>query len=174
MGDAARDRQDWQGAITNYGLALALAPTNVAIRIQLGHVLKEAGRWSEAEAAYRLACTAAPADAELRLHLGHVLKMQHRREQAIEIYLEALDIDPSLIIARNELIAIGGRDFLPKGQYGRPAISASLGRISGLLDQNLDAIREWLTVSTYPVEAYHNFRSTFPVQPPPADRKSVV
>lgn len=168
LGDAARDRQDWQGAITNYGLALVLAPTNLPIRIQLGHVLKEAGRWSEAEAAYRLACAADPADAELRLHLGHVLKMQQRREEAIEIYLEALDIDPSLIIARNELIAIGGRDFLPKGQYGRPAISASLGRISGLLDQNLDAIREWLTVSTYPVEAYHNFRSTFPVQPPPA------
>lgn len=167
-GDAARDRQDWQTAAENYGLSLVLAPANLPIRIQLGHVLKEAGRWSEAAATYRLACAAEPANAELRLHLGHVLKMQERRDEAIEAYLEALDIDPDLKLARGELIAIGARDLLPKGQYGRPAMSASLARISGLLDQNLEAIREWLTVSTYPVEAYHNFRSTFPVSPPPA------
>jgi len=167
-GDTARDRQDWQVAAENYGLSLVLAPANLPIRIQLGHVLKEAGRWSEAAATYRLACAADPANAELRLHLGHVLKMQEHREEAIEVYLEALDIDPGLKLARGELIAMGARDFLPKGQYGRPAMSASLARISGLLDQNLEAIREWLTVSTYPVEAYHNFRSTFPVSPPPA------
>lgn len=171
-GDAARDLQDWQGAAINYGLALVLAPENLPIRVQLGHVLKEAERWSEAEAAYRLVYAADPADAELRLHLGHVLKMQQRREEAIEVYLEALDIDPGLTLVRRELIAIGAREFLPQGQYGRPAMSASLARISGLLDQNLEAIREWLTVSTYPVEAYHNFRSTFPVQPPPAARGS--
>ncbi len=173
-GDAARDRQDWQTAAENYGLSLVLAPANLPIRIQLGHVLKEAGRWSEAAATYRLACTAEPANAELRLHLGHVLKMQERRDEAIEAYLEALDIDPGLKLARGELIAIGARDLLPNGQYGRPAMSASLARISGLLDQNLEAIREWLTVSTYPVEAYHNFRSTFPVSPPPAAHGSSI
>lgn len=134
-GDAARDRQEWQVAATNYGLALVLSPENSSIRIQLGHVLKEAGRWSEAEAAYRVACAALPTDAELRLHLGHVLKMQKRREQAIEVYLEALSIDPSLSLARGELIAIGARDLLPSGQYGKAAIAASLARISGLLDQ---------------------------------------
>lgn len=166
-GDAARDRQEWQVAATNYGLALVLSPENSSIRIQLGHVLKEAGRWSEAEAAYRVACAALPTDAELRLHLGHVLKMQKRREQAIEVYLEALSIDPSLSLARGELIAIGARDLLPSGQYGKAAIAASLARISGLLDQNLEAIQEWVTVSAYPVEAYHSFRSTFPIQPPP-------
>lgn len=167
MGDAARDRQDWQGAITNYGLALVLAPENLPIRIQLGHALKETGRWSEAETTYRLACAADPANSELRLHLGHVLKIQERRAEAIEAYLDALDIDPGLTLARNELISMGARDFLPSEQYGQPAMSASLARISGLLDQNLEAIREWITVSTYPAEAYHNFRSTFPVQPPP-------
>ncbi|MCO8019683.1 glycosyltransferase [Brevundimonas diminuta] len=166
-GDAARDRQDWPEAITNYGLALVLAPENLPIRIQLGHALKEAGRWSEAEAAYRLACTADPANSELRLHLGHVLKIQERRAEAIEAYADALDINPSLTFARNELISMGARDFLPREQYGQPAMSASLARISGLLDQNLQAIQEWITVSSYPVEAYHNFRSAFPVQPPP-------
>ena len=171
-GDSARDRQDWPAAAENYGLSLVLAPANLPIRIQLGHVLKEAGRWSEAAATYRLACAADPENAELRLHLGHVLKMQERRDEAIEAYLEALYIDPGLKLARGELIAIGARDFLPKGQYGRPAMAASLARISGLLDQNLEAIREWLTVSTYPVEAYHNFRSTFPVSPPPATHGS--
>lgn len=173
-GDAARDRQDWEAAATNYGLALVLGPENPSIRIQLGHVLKEAGRWSEAEAVYRVACAALPTDAELRLHLGHVLKMQKRREQAIEVYLDALSIDPSLNLARGELIAIGARDLLPSGQYGKAAIAASLARISGLLDQNLEAIQEWVTVSSYPVEAYHSFRSTFPIQPPPIARGSIL
>lgn len=167
-GDAARDRQDWNEAVQQYALALVLAPDNSPIRIQMGHAFKEAGRWLEAEATYRIACFDRPTDSELRLHLGHVLKMQGRRDEAIEAYVEALRLDPEFRLARNELIATGGRNFLPESQYGQAAITQGLSRISGVLEQNLEAIRDWLSVSTYPVEAYDNFRRSFPIQPPPA------
>lgn len=166
-GDAARDRQDWNGAILNYGVALALAPDNTPIRVQLGHVLKEVGRWAEAEAAYRAACLSRPEDAELRLHLGHALKIQGRNDEAINAYVEALHLDPDFRIARNELVAAGGRNFLPEGQFGQAAVTHGLSRISGVLEKNLEAIRDWISVSTYPVEAYDSFRRTFPIQPPP-------
>jgi len=168
-GDAARDRQDWNEAVQQYALALALAPDNFPIRVQMGHAFKEAGRWSEAEAAYRAACLSRPDESELRLHLGHVLKVQGRRDEAIEAYVEALRLDPGSRLARNELIAAGGRNFLPEGQYGQAAITQGLSRISGVLEQNLEAIRDWISVSTYPVEAYDSFRRSFPIQPPPPD-----
>lgn len=167
-GDAARDRQDWNEAVQQYALALALSPDNWPIRVQMGHAFKEAGRWPEAEATYRAACFNRPADSELRLHLGHVLKMQGRRDEAIEAYVEALRLDPASRLARNELIAVGGRNFLPESQYGQAAITQGLSRISGVLEQNLEAIRDWVSVSTYPVEAYDSFRRSFPIQPPPA------
>lgn len=171
-GDAARDRQDWSEAVLNYGLALALAPENTPIRVQMGHALKEAGRWAEAEAAYRAACGSRPDDAELRVHLGHVLKVQGHRAGAIAAYAEALHLDPDSKLARNELISAGGRNYLPEGQYGRAAVAEGLSRISGVLEQNLEAVRDWISVSTYPVEAYSSFRRSFPIQPPPSsDRR---
>lgn len=166
-GDAARDRQDWDGAILNYGVALALAPDNTPIRVQLGHVLKEVGRWAEAEGAYRAACLNQPQDAELRLHLGHALKIQGRHDEAIGAYVAALQLDPDFRLARNELIAAGGRNFLPEGQFGQAAVTHGLSRISSALQKNLEAVRDWISVSTFPVEAYDSFRRSFPIQPPP-------
>ncbi len=175
-GDAARDRRDWDQAVLNYTVALALTPDNVPIRIQMGHALKEARRWIESEAAYQAACASWPTNVELRIHLGHVLKMQGRRDEAIEAYVEALRLDPESQLARNELIAAGGRNFLPEGQYGQAAVTKGLARISRILEQNLEAIRDWVSVSAYPVEAYDNFRRSFPIQPPPplASRKPSV
>ncbi len=74
QGNRARDRCDWAQAVTAYRTALADRPDLHHIWVQLGHMLKEAGRTAEALAAYEEAeRKGAPRD-EARLHLAHLLK----------------------------------------------------------------------------------------------------
>jgi tetratricopeptide (TPR) repeat protein len=58
--DRARDRKAYARAARFYSLALALHPRRTDLGVQLGHMLKEAGRYRDAEAAYRLALAQAP------------------------------------------------------------------------------------------------------------------
>ena len=54
-GDQARDARLWERAARFYLDSLSADPEDIEIWVQLGHVLKEAGKLSEAEKAYRRA-----------------------------------------------------------------------------------------------------------------------
>lgn len=165
-GDAARNNSDWNGAAAHYEVALSIQ-SDRDLTVQYAHALKEGGRLGAAEQAYRAAIAMRPEEPETHLHLGHVLKLQGRSDQAIEAYVDALKHDPGYLPARNEIIAAGRRNSLPHQAYARSEATDRLSRISDLLTKVSEATSEWLTVSTYPTEAYHAFRKTYPILPPP-------
>lgn len=163
----ARSRQDWSEAERHYEVALARDPMQPAVILQLGHAQRERGRLHAAEATYRRAIATRPGYPQGYLYLGHILKAQGHSSAAIDAYAQALETNPGFRPARDELIAAGARNRLPETAYGRSAATESLGRISADLDSALAEMRQWLTVSAYPQQAYGAFRKAFPIQPPP-------
>lgn len=166
--DRARDQRDWTTAAALYAEGLSVLQDHWAIHVQHGHALKESGRLAEATCAYRTAASLVPTDADICLHLADVLNRQGRTPEAIEVWLEALRRDPGQTIARDALIAAGGRDRLAEDVYGRSAVAIRLARLSSALDDTLDAAREAAAVSAFPVTDWDGFRRQYPVRPPGA------
>lgn len=167
-GDQARDRREWTLAADAYRQALVHRPGDVGIAIQRGHMLKEAGRLDEAEAAYGAAGEAAPLDADPWLHRAHVLKALGRGEEAVTAFVEALKRDPRALGARDELISMGLRHRLPRSAYGSTQAGRDIGAIGRSLESGLSTLKDWVQVSTYPLDAWDAFRRAYPVTPPPA------
>lgn len=76
--------------------ALELEPGHVGARIDLGHLLHEAGRLEEAEDHYRIAVALDDSNAIAAFDLGVVLEDLGRAEQALAAYETALEADPTL------------------------------------------------------------------------------
>lgn len=167
-GDQARDRRDWTAAAAAYRQALVHWPGDAGIAIQQGHMLKEAGRLDEADAAYRAAADAAPYDAEPWLQRAHVLKALGHGEAAVDAFVEALRRDPDALGARDELISVGMRHRLPRSTYGAEAVVRDVAAIGRALDSGLSILKDWIQVSTYPLDAWDAFRRAYPICPPPA------
>lgn len=101
-GDAARDRRDWKAAADHYRAHLAEQPDDHAIRVQLGHMLKEAGSHQGALAEYDRVRAATPDDADLLLNIGHLMKLMGDRSAAEVHYRASLALDGNPA-ARDEL-----------------------------------------------------------------------
>jgi ADP-heptose:LPS heptosyltransferase len=104
--DAARDERRFGDAAALYEEALRLNPSHAAIRIQCGHMHKEAGQRAQAELHYAEAWRLVPGDADLALQLGHFYKGDGRLEQARQAYRRAVDLAPDWPVAREELAAL--------------------------------------------------------------------
>lgn len=85
-GDRARDRGDWNAAIVHYREHLVARPLDDAIRVQLGHALKENGLSDEAMLAYHAVLERRPNDADLLLSIGHLHKLRGEPEAAVSFY----------------------------------------------------------------------------------------
>lgn len=115
--DAARDRGRWREAAALYADALRHRPADAGIRVQLGHMLKEAGDLSAAEREYLTALEALPTDADLALQLGHFYKTAGRLLEAERWYVRALELAPDWAEAAAEREAVRSpeRAVVPEG-----------------------------------------------------------
>lgn len=95
LADAARDRQNWRGAIEAYKNALAEDPEQPDIWVQYAHALKEEGKIEDAVDSYRLAVKKMPDDAETYVHLAHALKRLKRTDEAASAFKKAIDLNPA-------------------------------------------------------------------------------
>ena len=166
-GDQARGRGDWAAAADSYRAALSSRPGDTAAWVQLGNALKDGGNPDAAADAYREALMLLPDDADTQLQLGHACKLAGRREAAIAAYAQAARLDLNFLAPRDELIAMGARDALPRGDYRSVAAWRRLSAIAEVLAQGADAVRDWQGASGYPLAAYDQFRRDFPVRRPP-------
>lgn len=163
----ARAVGDWPEALRHFELASKVRPGHAGVRVQLGHALKECGRIKEAEAQYRTANALAPKSADPYIHLGHALKLQGRRPEAADAYAKAISLAPMHLAASAELISIGSRDRLSKSFYGREATSRSIQSLGTALEEIRQAFEALTQASTFPAEAWDEFRRTYPPLPPP-------
>lgn len=95
LGDAARDRGDWNEAAAQYSRHLSVEPRDFGIRVQQGHALKEAGRLAEADRAYDRALKLRPNDVDLLMNYGHLKKMRLDYPGAARLYGAAAEVDPT-------------------------------------------------------------------------------
>lgn len=115
--DQARDACQWQEAALLYKHAIEAHPSDVGLRVQLGHMLKECGAFIEAFGQYQFALEKAPCDADLHLQLGHLFMRQGKGETAQPWYAKALDLateDSS--VAQDARRALDELDDLPSHQ----------------------------------------------------------
>lgn len=166
-GDEARNRADWPAAIRAYAAALAMDPGDAPLHVQHGHALKENGRAAEAEVAYRAAIAARPDHADAYLHLGYMLKVRGEQAAALDAYLQVLIHAPENVAARQELIAAGAHDRIPRAFFSRAAVASRLAELEGAVDRTLRELEEWRASSILPIEAYGLFRDTYGGPPPP-------
>lgn len=168
----ARDYSDWPEVVRQLRIAASVRPHSGAVRVQIGHALKESGRLAEAEAAYREACVLDAHSGDARFQLGVALRLQGRDSEAVDAFVSALEIDPLSTGARSALIELGARRDLSSGQFGRGGASVPVGRIAQAISQLGDGLSQVAAASIYPVEAWSAFRAEHPVLPPPPIRSA--
>ena len=131
--------------------AVALQPSNSAIRHDLGSVCLQTGRLAEAVAEFQAALTLNPRFALASLHLGMALQAQDDAPAALAAYRRATALLPSLVEARfraGALLETLGHRAEAIAAFRRAAASApktSLGRLSrarALLAEDRDAEAE--------------------------------
>jgi tetratricopeptide (TPR) repeat protein len=92
----ALERGDIQAARKAYERAIALDPSRLDARINLGSLLHEAGRLAEAERVYRDALKLLGGDPALLYNIGVLLQDMGRKADAIAAYSAALRANPAL------------------------------------------------------------------------------
>jgi predicted Zn-dependent protease len=93
---AASETEDPAGAREAYELALALDPSHVSARLNLGRLLHQASQFFAAERVYREGLKASGNHPTLLYNLGVLLQDAGRRSEAIGAYEAALRADPRL------------------------------------------------------------------------------
>lgn len=91
---AAKAARDWRGAATLYAQALELREA-FGQRVQMGHMLKEAGDLEGAEAQYFKALALQPQDADLHMQIGHFYFVKEQHEDSVQFYRKALELAPN-------------------------------------------------------------------------------
>ncbi len=87
-------------AVRYYTAAVALRPSSVGARNNLGNVLREMGRLDEAMAEYNRAISLQPNYSVSHNNLGNVLHDKGRLDDALAEYRKALELRPNYIGAR--------------------------------------------------------------------------
>ena len=113
-------------AVEAYGVALALAPTNIDIHNHLGVALRALGKPEAAAACYRRAIALQPRNGGLRSNLGNVYRDLGRLDEAAASHREALRLDPDSAESSYNL-GIALRDMGHLGE-ARAAFDAALAR----------------------------------------------
>lgn len=91
---AAKAAHDWRGAAALYAQALELREA-FGPRVQMGHMLKEAGDLEGAEIQYYKALALQPQDADLHMQLGHFYFVKEQHEESVRFYRQAVDLAPN-------------------------------------------------------------------------------
>lgn len=103
LGNAARDRGEWEVAARYFREAVGIDGTLPHIWIQLGHALSELGDHEQGLEAYRTALSLDPANGECYLHIGRRHVDGGNFENAIEAYKSALAFKGVFSSAKQEL-----------------------------------------------------------------------
>ena len=92
LGDAARDKGDYQSAAKHYAAGLEVRANAWPYRIQLGHCLKEIGDLDGALNSYLAAYEVAAHDPDLNVQLGHISRLRNDDVKARVFYLRAIEL----------------------------------------------------------------------------------
>ena len=102
-------RGDVAGALARLREGEAAAPSDAALRVREGQVLREQRRLPEARRALESAVTLAPRNASLRVQLGELLREMGQPDEAVTHLQVAVDVEPEKAGGWNTLgMTLGG------------------------------------------------------------------
>ena len=168
----ARDLKEWAKAAIFYSEFTRLRPESWGAWAQLGHVLKESGDLTASEQAYRAGLKFEDRG-DVSLHLGRLLRRMGRDAEAVQILGDAAARYRNAELDA-ELLATGFSDRLPAFHPLRSEHGRDLSRVGAALAATTQELQRWLTLSTYPVQAFDAFQKNFPVSPPPAESEGEI
>ena len=99
-------KNDTDRALSWYDGALEAAPTFLAARINRANLLAKVGRMDAAENDARTAVEQSPQNAQAVFVLGNIYAMAGRNEEAAAQYRRALELDPTLTAAKDNLALV--------------------------------------------------------------------
>ncbi|MBO1360625.1 hypothetical protein J2D73_12585 [Acetobacter sacchari] len=111
LADKARDTGRFRDAAELFLKVLEVREDR-GIRIQVGHMYKEARNFDAARHHYDIVYAADPTDPEISLQLGHFCKVQGLYEDALRHYRNASELKPDWDSPRNEVESIELSDDL--------------------------------------------------------------
>ena len=83
--------------------AIAVFPSSVGTRLDLGALLAQENRWDEAEEQFRAVLALDPRSALAHTDLGYIFYKKGRLQEAIAEHREALRLQPEFPLARANL-----------------------------------------------------------------------
>ena len=148
LGNLLREQQRFAEAVTEYDLALRLAPGHASLLNNLGLALEGSQAWTRAEAAYRQVLGAQPTHRQALGNLAHFLCRERRYAEALdccERYLAAYpEADPAIWIDHGICLQHDRHDLeRAEASYRRavalvPGDAASLVNLGSLLVERND------------------------------------
>ncbi len=106
LGWRFEQKGDRDRALSWYGRALDTAPNFPAARINRANLLIALGRLGDAEKDARAAVEQSPQSAQALFILGNIYALSGRRDEAAAQYRHALELDPSLTAAKDNLALV--------------------------------------------------------------------
>lgn len=104
---------DLDGALARLREGHAAAPSDAALYVREGQILRERGRLREARRAFETALPLAPRQARLRVQLGELLRDMGEAEGSIRRLREAVELEPTVASWWNTLgMTLGGNGRL--------------------------------------------------------------
>jgi ADP-heptose:LPS heptosyltransferase len=150
-GKAAAAEGRHRAAAILFEEALRLQPRRARLRIQCGHMRKEAAEFGLAEAHYLAALDELPDDADLALQLGHLYKIVGRLDEADAQYRRAAGLRPEWDQPRIELERLRRIGWLNRPVAAEPDPAAeSHGRPASAGEKPDDAARARLVPELAP------------------------
>lgn len=117
LGDAARQRGEFNAAIVHYEAAAKQQPENPAPQLGLGTVYWELGDFEKANAYLQRTLELRPGSMQATFELANIDVRQHRDEQAIPLLQKYLASQPDALAAHADL----GRAYFHLKQYANAA-----------------------------------------------------
>lgn len=99
---AAKAARDWRGAAALYRQVLDLRDA-FGPRVQLAHMLKEAGELEEARTHYMIALDQRPDDADLNMQIGHFHWVAGNAADSLRFYERAAQLAPNDAVLQDNL-----------------------------------------------------------------------
>jgi hypothetical protein len=117
----------WKDSTTVFNTLAADAPLSFKAHYVAGGMLFEQHHAREAEIEWLMAIKLMPDYYAVRTDLAHKYRELHHCSAAVPLYLEALEIEPALPLARIGLVAC----YLETAQYRKARLAALLARAEG-------------------------------------------
>ncbi len=139
-------RGDYEGAIAEYGKALALTPNDATLHNQLGICYQSLERYDAARREYDLALAQRPAYAQAWNNVGTLEHARRRFKQAVAAYRKAVDLRPTLATPWKNM----GSAYLALGrvEQGLAAYRRAYSLDPGVLESRTGAVASGLDRAT--------------------------